>query len=51
MTLKNGNIIHEMNQIFEQMHARIDQRYQQLIRQINSHSNSTIHSHKNSKFN
>jgi hypothetical protein len=51
MTLTNTIIIQEMNEIFERIHARIDQRYQQLTRQINSHSSSMIHSHKYSKFN
>jgi len=51
MTLKNMNVIHEITEIFERMHARLDHRFQQLIRQINSHTNSTNHSHKKSKFN
>ncbi|CAF2499089.1 unnamed protein product [Rotaria sp. Silwood2] len=47
MTHKNTNIIYEMDEIFERMHARLDQRLQQLIRQVNTHSNSMIHSQKN----
>ncbi|CAF1149461.1 unnamed protein product [Rotaria sp. Silwood1] len=46
MPPKNTNIIDEMNEIFERMHARLDQRFQQLIRQVNIHSNAMIHSQK-----
>jgi hypothetical protein len=51
MTLKNTNVIHEMNEIFDRMHARLDHRFQQLIRQINIHTNSINYSRKKSKFN
>jgi len=51
MTLKNTSVIHEMNEIFDRMHARLDHRFQQLIRQINIHTNSTNYSRKNSKVN
>ncbi|CAF3733414.1 unnamed protein product, partial [Rotaria sordida] len=50
MTLKNTNIVYEMEEIFEQMHARLDQRFQQLIRQVNIHSNSMIRTPKNRDF-
>lgn len=48
MTLKNTNVVNEINEIFERMHARLDHRFQQLIRQINIHTNS---SRRKSKFN
>lgn len=48
MTVKHENVIAEITEIFERMHARLDHRFQQLIRQINSHTNS---SYKQSKFN
>jgi hypothetical protein len=51
MTLKNTNIIDEMDKIFERMHARLNQRFRQLIQQVNSQKISMIHSCKKSKFN
>lgn len=50
MTLKNINVIHEMTEVFERMHAKLDQRFQKLLRQVNSHSNSTNYSQNKSKF-
>ena len=44
MTLENWNTIHEMDQVFERLHARLDLRFQQLIRQMHACS------HKKSKF-
>jgi hypothetical protein len=38
MTHKNANVFHEITEIFDRMHARLDHRFQQLIRQLNSHS-------------
>ena len=44
MTLENWNTIHEMDQVFQRIHARLDLRFQQLIRQIHAYS------HKKSNF-
>ncbi|CAF3763421.1 unnamed protein product [Adineta steineri] len=35
--------IDEMNRAFEHMHGRLDQRFRQLIQQVNNHSNSMSH--------
>ncbi|CAF4566239.1 unnamed protein product, partial [Rotaria magnacalcarata] len=48
MAQQNTNIGSEMNDIFEKMHLRLDQRFQQLNRQVNIHSSSLLHSRKNS---
>ncbi|CAF4249816.1 unnamed protein product [Rotaria socialis] len=48
MAKQNTNIGSEMNETFEKMHLRLDQRFQQLNRQVNIHSTSLLHSRKNS---
>jgi len=34
----NAKVIEEINEIFERMHAKLDYRFQQLIRQVNRKS-------------
>lgn len=49
MAAKNTHMLMEMDKIFETMHAKLDQRLQQLGRQANIHLNSIPHSCKKSK--
>ena len=47
MTFQNCQLIEEIYYAFERIHARLDSRCQQLIREVNSHSH---HSPRKSKF-
>ena len=50
MALKDTNVMCEINEKCKQMHKKLDRLFQQLIRQVNIHFNSMIHSRKKSTF-
>ena len=39
MTFHKTELVEEIHDVFERIHARLDARCQQLIRQVNSHTN------------